>query len=330
MGGRARRAVLTTGAVGQRRRRGRRRPQRPRRGHGARAGPLVLLPLHGRERGEPDRPHAHGSGRHGDARTPALRVRLLPQLRARLLRRPPSRGRRGARPHGLPRRLHLRVDLRHRAAPHPRRRRGADARRVPDPPRPVQDRPGSPAAPRRRALAGHVGRPRGRQQLRARPLGESRSAVPDPPRGRVPRLLRAHAAAGDGPACRRRDASPRALRHRHAGALPRPRRPAVPHAAGVPAARPRRLPARRPPLPGAVRARPHDAGHGAGALARERRARRPGPVEPPGPADRGRAHGQGLQRPPALGHGQLGRLPRGSQPAARCARTTTASAAAWC
>ena len=98
------------------------------------------------ERGEPDRPHAHGSGRNGDARTPALRVRLLPQLRARLLRRPPSRGRRGARPHGLPRRLHLRVDVRHRAAPPPRRRRGTDAGRVPDAPCPVQDRPGPPAA----------------------------------------------------------------------------------------------------------------------------------------------------------------------------------------
>ena len=99
------------------------------------AGRGVLLPLRHRRtrlagRPLPDRAPARF------ARAGADRVLLLPGLPGRLLHAAPRRWRRGGpRPHRLPGRLHLRAHLRRRAAQGharaERRRRGADARRVP-------------------------------------------------------------------------------------------------------------------------------------------------------------------------------------------------------
>ena len=71
------------------------------------------------------------------------------------------------------------------------------ARRVPDPPRPVQDRPEPPGRARRASVARHLGRPRVREQLRRPGLRPGRAARggPRPAGRRVPRLLGAHAAA---------------------------------------------------------------------------------------------------------------------------------------
>ena len=143
----------------------------------------------------------------------------------------------GRRPRRLPRRLHLRAgvrrpDVAQRAGPQRRlggRRRGADARRVPPqvlalPHRRAAAR-GAPAVP----AAGDLGRPRGRGQLRRRAPGrrgqEPARAVRRPPRQRLPRLVRAHAArpapGTSTAACR---SARRAVPARHA---PVPRRPAV-------------------------------------------------------------------------------------------------------
>ena len=91
-----------------------------------------------------------------------------------------------------------------RGAP-PRGAGAGDARRLPEPPRPLQDaiptsRPRTPRYP----WLGHLGRPRGRQRLRQRPLAGPRrpGGLPAAPGRRLPGLLRAHAAPAPGAAGR--------------------------------------------------------------------------------------------------------------------------------
>src|SRR5687767_9105125 len=59
----------------------------PRRRERPRAGPLVLVSLHGGGRRKPDRPHAHRSGGGCRESAPALRLRFMPAVRAGLFRR---------------------------------------------------------------------------------------------------------------------------------------------------------------------------------------------------------------------------------------------------
>jgi hypothetical protein len=101
--------------------------QRARRGAGARARALLS-----------GRPHPHRAGLLGAAAAAAVRVGPLPALRARPRRLPPPSARRGSRSAGVRRRLHLRGPGTHRPHAAPFRRRGADARAVPQPPRTSQ------------------------------------------------------------------------------------------------------------------------------------------------------------------------------------------------
>ncbi len=90
-------------------------------------------------------------------------------------------------------------------------------------------------------VARDVGRPRGRQRLRRRLRSESLDPrLPAPPRRRLPGVLRAHAAARARPPHGVSHGPALAPRLGAAGALPRARRPPAPHAAGLPAAGPRR------------------------------------------------------------------------------------------
>ena len=75
---------------------------RPERAHavhvevdGLAARPLVLVSLPRRRRDEPRRPRPHAAGRAGASRPAAVRVRVVPALRAGLLHRLPAHGRRG-------------------------------------------------------------------------------------------------------------------------------------------------------------------------------------------------------------------------------------------
>ncbi len=170
-----------------------------RRGRRPRAGSLVLVSL---PRGDALSPVGRTRtlpAADATPRPPALRLRLVPALRAGLLHRLPAHGRRGSRRRLSPGRLHLRghrprwtsaasivgpelvtlEDYRNRYAQYKTDPRPAGgARLVP--------------------LDRDVGRPRGGQQLCGRrfPNGTvRRTVVPRPPRGRVSGLLRAHAAA---------------------------------------------------------------------------------------------------------------------------------------
>ena len=105
-----------------------------------------------------------------------------------------------------------------------------DARRLPDPARPVQDRPRSAGRARRASVARDLGRPRVRQQLRGHGprSGSGARGGRGPPRRRLPCLLGAHAARAGAQAGR---AGPAALPALQVGVdrhLQRPRRPPVP------------------------------------------------------------------------------------------------------
>ena len=296
------------------------RAQRPRRGGGPPARALVLLPLHRRRRGESRRPHPHGARARRAPRPAALRARLVPALRARLLRRLPAPRRRRPGPRGVRGRLHLRGAGRRGQRARARGRRGADAAGLPQPPRPVQDRPRPPAAPRRGAVARDLGRPRGGQRLRGPAVGVARPGVPRAPRRGVPGLLRAHAAArarppGDGGMVLRSRHDAGALarfhvldgrQHRTPQACPRPGRGgSEPH---------------RRELPRAHRARPDDAGRRAGGLAGARPRDRPGALALHRPADAHGPGGHGRGGAPARLLRRLGRLSRRPRPPPRRGR----------
>ena len=245
--------------LGQRRLRGRarrglREGRRERHGGGRRRGRLhgaparerrlprarraVLLPLQDRGGLVARRALSHRPAGRLERDGPD-RLLLLPGVHRGLLRRPPRPRRAGRRPRRLPRRLHLRAGLRldgldQCARPHRRlgrRRRGADARRVPAqvlalPHRREPARGPPPLRARRR-----VGRPRGRGQLRRRPARrrgqEPPRALRRAPRQRLPRVVRAHAAPARGPAEDLRLAAAGQRRAVPARLAPVPRRPAV-------------------------------------------------------------------------------------------------------
>ena len=138
----------------------------------------------------------------------ALRRLRLPALRGRLLHRVPA-DRRGTVRLRLPhRRLHLRGTRRRRqerpALPAAQRRRDLHAGRLSRPLRALQERPRSDGRARLGAVGGHLGRPRGGQQLRRRHRREQHAAgiVRAAPRGRVSGLLRGDAAARERAAVR--------------------------------------------------------------------------------------------------------------------------------
>ena len=149
----------------------------------------------------------------GAASALAFAFASLPAVRARLLHRLQAHGAGRPRPGHPPRRLHLRV--RHELVHGDRRQRARELqprdrqpRRLPRAPRAVQDRPGPAGRARRVPVAGHLRRPRDRQQLglrhaRGRPAA---GRLLPPPQGRVQGLLGAHAAA-QGPEARRGTAS---------------------------------------------------------------------------------------------------------------------------
>jgi hypothetical protein len=191
--------------------------QRARRGHGPAARPLVLVPLHRRRRVQPRRPHAHGGPAYRPA---ALRVRVLPAVRAGLFLgvQPYAEG--GRRPGRLPRRLHLREFLGQQSGAPPRGTGSDVARAVSRAARAIQDGRRTAGDAPCRAVDRHLGRPRGRQRLRGRPRRVPRPADAAAPRGGLPGLLRAHAGADERPAARRRHAHHRPLFFRRPGRFP--------------------------------------------------------------------------------------------------------------
>ena len=123
----------------------------------------------------------------GIARRAAVRVRVVPELRQRLLPRAGRAGHGGVRPVAAPGRLHLR-ERRWRPDPLPRSRRVRHARRSTEHRYALyKTDPDLQAAHHAAPVRARVGRPRGRQQLHRR--GRR------PPDGRLPRLVRAPAGA---------------------------------------------------------------------------------------------------------------------------------------
>ena len=151
--------------------------------------------------------------------------------------------------------------------------RDRDAAGLPQPLRAVQARSGPAGGARGVPVDRHVGRSRGRQQLRQRHLRARRSArrVPAPPRGRLPGVLRAHAAPPAIGAARTGHSALPPVRLRQARLVLRARHPAVPH-----------RPALRRRHQGAVSRRGRSAGNaarrdaGAMAVRRGRAGRRTG------------------------------------------------------
>ncbi len=146
----------------------------------------LLVPLHHRWPGVARGSHPHHPGARRPGRRAEHGVRHLPALRGRLLHGLEQRGRRGPRPGGVPGRLHLRGRHQHHPPAAPQQPRDQDARGLPEALRPLQERPPPPGRPRGRSLAHHVGRPRGREQLRrprsAGPRRRRRSSTPVGPR----------------------------------------------------------------------------------------------------------------------------------------------------
>ena len=176
------------------------------------------------------------------------------------------------RPGRLPRRLHLRIVVGPRPRAHARRAGAVHARGLSHPPRALQDRPRSAGRARSVPVDRHVGRPRGLQRLRGRPL---RAGAPA-------RVVPACAA----PAPTRRTSSTcrcgthmvplgrtcaSTIRSRSATSiqLPHARRPPVPLAPALRESRARRLDRRRG-VRRAARSAAHAARRGAGAAGSRR------------------------------------------------------------
>src|SRR5688572_23389976 len=118
-------------------------PFRPRRGQRPFPGTLVLVPVHDGGRAERGRPYADRTGRRCRRRPSAIRLCFVPAIRAGLLRRLPPYRRRCAGLGGVPRRLHLRIDLGPRPRTQARRCGTLHARRLPRALRPLPFGPGS-------------------------------------------------------------------------------------------------------------------------------------------------------------------------------------------
>ena len=144
---------------------------------GSAPGRLVLLPVPRRRPGQPRRA-APGRPRPGARRRPAaVPVRQLPELAAGYW---PLWAHAPADDPDLV--LHLGDYIYEGGAgserrPPPQQRRDPHPRRLPQPLRPLQGRPGAAGHPRRLPVGRHLGRPRGREQLRRpRSRGPGRGA----------------------------------------------------------------------------------------------------------------------------------------------------------
>ena len=145
-------------------------------------------------------------------------------------------------------------------------------RRLPRPLRPVPRRRRSAGGTGGGAVVGDLGRPRGREQLRRAHVRGRRPGrrVPQPPAGRLPGVVGAHAGAHpDAAGGCRHDHLPHDLVG-HARRLHPARRAAVPQRPGVR----RRRPRPRAGVPRSERSGTHDARHRAGAMARRTAAPR--------------------------------------------------------
>ena len=261
--------------------RGGRRPQRARRRPARRTR---VVPVPRRRLHQPDRPGCPDRRR---GRPVATRRGVVPALGDRLLRRPPGHRRVAARPRRLPRRLHLRGGggaRRRRPGPDARRRRAGRPGRVPGPVRALPVGPPAAGVARQLPVAGGLGRPRGREQLRrARAAGPGRPGRVRRPEGRrLPGVVGAHAGAAAGARRWRgvRGISVRALGR--SGRRDPARRPPVPQRSGVRW----RHHVDRPAVRRGARPRPHDARRGAGGLAGRGAGDARRDVEGARPADR--------------------------------------------
>ena len=327
MGDRVRRAVPQHRPLGCRIRYARLGSQRPRRARRARGGTPLLVPLHRRRCAQPRRTDGDGGGAWCFARAAQARRRLVPAVRARLLHGIPGDGRRRAGPDRAPGRLHLRVVLGRAAHPPPRGARVPFARRLSGTLRPLQGRSVAAGSARGVPVAPDLGRSRGRERLRSRRLGGGRRArvVPRASSGRLPRVLRAPAAAAARPALRTVPAHAHAARVRRSRERPDARRPAVPQPAGLSEARPSRLEPRQR-LRRAHRTRTLEARRAAGSVARGASRREQGSLEP---ARTGHGHGQHRRATRAgrdLLDRWLERLPGGARASVRDSRRRRACA----
>ena len=109
----------------------------------------------------------------------AVPVRQLPELAVGLLAAVGPRPERRARRRAAPRRLHLRGRHQRQRRPPPQQRRDPRPGRVPEPLRALQGRPGAAGGPRRLPVDRHLGRPRGREQLRRPRRRRTPAEVPD-------------------------------------------------------------------------------------------------------------------------------------------------------
>ena len=193
VGGRRRPFVQPTGRLGDRDGRARMGTLAPPRRNGARPRHRVLVPLLVGRVHLRDRPRPHHAGARCLAEAAPPRIRLVPGLHRGALRRPPSTRRRRTRPRLLPRGLHLRIPVHPDVGPPGLRRHPHDARRIPSSVRDLHPRRRPPGKSGIVPVGGHVGRPRGREQLRRsrRQRRHGGRRVRNPPRGRVPGVLRA-------------------------------------------------------------------------------------------------------------------------------------------
>nr|GEU28155.1 hypothetical protein [Tanacetum cinerariifolium] len=167
-------------------------PQRARGRHWADARALVFLSVYPGRRRQSRGPHPHRTGGQRHARPVKAGRGLVPALGIRHLCRAPPHCGRCARPGGLPGRLHLRVGAVPAAAPQARRTglRELYAGGLPQPLRPVQERPAPARGPPGRAV--DPGRLRQHAHLPALRLGAA-GALPRAGRPPVPRLARVSA-----------------------------------------------------------------------------------------------------------------------------------------
>ena len=178
--------------------------------------------------------------RRGDA---ALRHRQLPALRRRPLRGLAPRRRRRPRP-GRSSSATTSTSTR-RARTRSAALEGGETftlDAVPRALRDLQERRRAAGSARGGAVARGLGRPRSRRTTTPACAARTSSVdIAGAPRGRLSRLLGAHAVPQFGASGRRRHAHRRPARLGPAGAHPPPRRPPVPRSAGLSEARPRRL-----------------------------------------------------------------------------------------
>ena len=176
-------------------------PHRARGGGRAGAGPHLVVSVPGRRGAQPGRPDPDPARARSVAGAAGPGGGLLPALRARLLQRLPAPGPGGPGPGAAPGRLPVR-DRASRGPATTAHHAGPDGSgRLPPAPRPVPHRPQPAGGPCGHAVRADLGRPRGRQRLRRRPVRALRPAggVSPAPGRRLPGLLGASAPAAPQP-----------------------------------------------------------------------------------------------------------------------------------